>query len=462
MSHGGPLTLAQKRMMAMRTTTDEPHNTPLLPAVYSHSSSASTTDEQFGDIEMQDISAPASTASPPANYNITQNTTLLYYLSNGIADHTLGALSLLPYIKMGLEPQTKTEAANAITVLRSSFHSSAEAVSKLEQYIHHLEELLLEELGREEFERRLEHLILRDQRNEESLFIPNENPICRKRGSSSTEVGSSPKKARSDSLVSSLSGASGLGRSILEGGRRLHSDSPEVSPKTSRKTSVLEVPPMDAQQKPTTVKQMARRPIIAPRSRTSRGSQSAMLPNKQPSSNFHSGSQSAVLPNIHPSSNLDGGLNSPLEIKSSVTAAPPSATHISSTSSRRDSVQSETASKQSRSDSVSSSSIRNNPPLPGPNSSQSVSKPITMTHALPNKPVFASAHASTSSSSTQRPSSLSNKTPSLSSDQPLPLSSSSKLLSLTNKSASGSSRPAPSSEQQPLSLTRKPWRASKK
>ncbi|KAH0344954.1 hypothetical protein KCU83_g8064, partial [Aureobasidium melanogenum] len=362
---------------------------------------------------------------------------------------------------MGLEPQTKTEAANAITILRSSFHSSAEAVSKLEQYIHHLEELLLEELGREEFERRLEHLILRNQRNEESLFIPDDNPVCRKRGSSSTEVVPSPKKARSDSLVSSLSGASGLGRSILEGGRRLHNDSPEVSPQTSRKTSVLEVPAMDAQQKPTTVKQMAQRPIVAPRSRPSHGSQSAMLPNKQPSSNFHSGSQSVLLPNIHPSSNYHSGLNSPLEIRSSVTAAPPFATHISSTSSRRDSVQSETASKQSRSDSVSSSSIRNNPPLPGPNSSQSVSKPTTMTHALPNKPVFASAHTSTSSS-TQRPSSLSNKTPSLSSDQPLSLSSSSKLLSLTNKSASGSSRPAPSSEQQPLSLTRKPWRASKK
>ncbi|KAH0021706.1 hypothetical protein KCU78_g6020, partial [Aureobasidium melanogenum] len=76
MSHGGPLTLAQKRMMAMRSETaaNVPtaglHNTPLLPAVYDHSSSASTTDEQFGDIEMQDISASASiTASPPTNYS---------------------------------------------------------------------------------------------------------------------------------------------------------------------------------------------------------------------------------------------------------------------------------------------------------------------------------------------------------------------------------------------------------
>ncbi|KAG9525428.1 hypothetical protein KCU93_g5842, partial [Aureobasidium melanogenum] len=68
MSHGGPLTLTQKRIMAMRTTTAEPHNTPLLPAVYDLSSSTST-DEPFGDVEMQDISAPASTASPPANYS---------------------------------------------------------------------------------------------------------------------------------------------------------------------------------------------------------------------------------------------------------------------------------------------------------------------------------------------------------------------------------------------------------
>ncbi|KAG9655661.1 hypothetical protein KCU95_g4263, partial [Aureobasidium melanogenum] len=205
---------------------------------------------------------------------------------------------------MGTEPQTKTEAANAIAILRSSFHSSTEAVSKLEQYIRHLEELLLEELGREEFERRLEHLILRDQRNEESLFIPDDHSMCRKRGSSSTEIGSSPKRARLDSLTSSLSSASGLGRSILEGGRRLHSDSPDVSRNTSCKTSVLEYAAMDAQQATTTtVKQMARRPIIAPRLKAHRASQSAMLPNKQPSSNFHSASQSVLLPNRHPSPN---------------------------------------------------------------------------------------------------------------------------------------------------------------
>ncbi|KAH0338738.1 hypothetical protein KCU81_g7501, partial [Aureobasidium melanogenum] len=74
MSHGGPLTLAQKRMMAMRSEsatnapTTDPQHMPLLPPVYDQSSSASTsprnTDNQpsltFGDIEMQDISAPAT------------------------------------------------------------------------------------------------------------------------------------------------------------------------------------------------------------------------------------------------------------------------------------------------------------------------------------------------------------------------------------------------------------------
>ncbi|KAG9655660.1 hypothetical protein KCU95_g4262, partial [Aureobasidium melanogenum] len=77
MSHGGPLTMAQKRMMALRTGTASaaqsttnagPHNMPLLPAVYDHSSAPTsprtTTDEQlldsFGDIEMQDVSAPAN------------------------------------------------------------------------------------------------------------------------------------------------------------------------------------------------------------------------------------------------------------------------------------------------------------------------------------------------------------------------------------------------------------------
>ncbi|KAH0376275.1 hypothetical protein KCU92_g9853, partial [Aureobasidium melanogenum] len=79
MSHGGPLTLMQKRMMALPATTAGPHNTPLLLAVYDHSSSVSTssqhatTDQEactsFDNIEMQDISAAASTASPPANYS---------------------------------------------------------------------------------------------------------------------------------------------------------------------------------------------------------------------------------------------------------------------------------------------------------------------------------------------------------------------------------------------------------
>ncbi|KAH0150240.1 hypothetical protein KCU67_g10739, partial [Aureobasidium melanogenum] len=64
--------------MALHATTAEPHNTSLLPAVYDHSSSASTspqaiTDRQllpsFDDIEMHDISTPASAASPPPNYS---------------------------------------------------------------------------------------------------------------------------------------------------------------------------------------------------------------------------------------------------------------------------------------------------------------------------------------------------------------------------------------------------------
>lgn len=74
MSYGGPLTLAQKRMMALRSEsatnapTTDPQHMPLLPSAYDQSSSASTsprnTDNQplltFEDIEMQDISAPAT------------------------------------------------------------------------------------------------------------------------------------------------------------------------------------------------------------------------------------------------------------------------------------------------------------------------------------------------------------------------------------------------------------------
>ncbi|KAG9840631.1 hypothetical protein KCU68_g8998, partial [Aureobasidium melanogenum] len=374
---------------------------------------------------------------------------------------------------MGTEPQTKPEAANAITILRSSFHSSTEAVSKLEQYIRHLEELLLEELGREEFERRLEHLVLRDQRNGESLFIPDDHSMCRKRGSSSTEIGSSPKKARADSLVSSLSSASGLGRSILEGGRRLHSDSPDVSPKTSRKISVLGYAVTNPQQATTTtVKQMARRPILVPRLKAHRGSQSAMLPNKQPSSNFHSASQSVLLPNIHPSPNDHSRSNSSLETRSDVPSASPQPVQPCSASSRtRDSVQSYKASKQPRSGSGSTSSIRNIPLVSGPDSANSARPTAAMKHALPNKPVFpssSSTHSFTSSSSTKGSSSLSNKTSPSSSDQPLSSASSTRqALSLANNPTSGSSRPSPSllqqqQQQQPLSLTRKPWRAAKK
>lgn len=64
---------------------------------------------------------------------------------------------------MNPNPQPKTSAAKAITTLRSVFHTSTLALKTLETYIRHLENLLLEELGREEFERRLGKLILRDQ-----------------------------------------------------------------------------------------------------------------------------------------------------------------------------------------------------------------------------------------------------------------------------------------------------------
>lgn len=343
----------------------------------------------------------------------------------------------LTYIEMGLEPQTKAEAANAITVLRSNFHSSTEAVSELERYIRHLEELLLEELGREEFERRLECLILRDQRKEESLFIPEDNSVSRKRGSSITESGSSSKKARSNSLASSLSIASGLGRSILENGRRVHSNSPDLCPRTSRKTSVLEQPAVDHQQTPKD-KQITQCPI-GPRPPPRRGGQSALLPNKQPSSNFHSRSSSALVR------------------RSSTPTASPLAPHASPSpaSARRDSVQSGTSSTQPRS--VSVSSTRRTPILPGPNTQKSASKRPIIPPRLPKKPAFPSDQCSTS---LIKPSASSNGAP-ISSGQPL--SSPSKPFSLPNKPASGSSRPAPSlDQQQPLSLKRKPWRASKK
>lgn len=168
---------------------------------------------------------------------------------------------------MSSKPQTKTEAADAITALRSSFDSGTEAVSKLDRYIRHLEELLLEELGRQEFEKRLESLVLRDQRNEESLFVSddNSNSVPRKRGSSSKETGPSPKKkSRSNSQISSLGITSGLGRSIFDKSRPSHDDSPDVSPRTSRKPSASEQPIVDCQQATTETK-LAQRTIIHPR-----------------------------------------------------------------------------------------------------------------------------------------------------------------------------------------------------
>ncbi|KEQ58557.1 uncharacterized protein M437DRAFT_88523 [Aureobasidium melanogenum CBS 110374] len=359
---------------------------------------------------------------------------------------------------MDPDPHSKLSATNAIATLRSNFRTSTQALKTLEQYLRHLENLLLEELGREEFERRLECLILRDQRDGESLFIPEDTLISRKRrGSSSTEMGSEmKKKVRVDSAVSDL------GRSIFDGGGRLHSDSPDLSPKSARNTPVpWELPAVDAQQTRTTttaVKQTARHPIVAPRSRPPRGSQSVMLPNKQPSSNFHSGSQSTLLLNLHPSPDFNSGSSSPLKRGSSMSTVYSTTKQSSPASSRRDSVQSDkAASKQSHSGSL--SSIRNSP-LPGPKSSNSARH--STAHALPKRPVVPSAPGS--SSSIKQPPSLKSKSSSSSSSDRSALSSR-QGLSLANKSTFGSSRLALSSEQQqqqPLSLTRKPWRASKK
>jgi hypothetical protein len=73
MSHGGPLTLVQKMLLAAQSAQRPtgPH-APLLPPVYDYSSSASTSpragvNEQplisYGDIEMED-----AVPNSPANY----------------------------------------------------------------------------------------------------------------------------------------------------------------------------------------------------------------------------------------------------------------------------------------------------------------------------------------------------------------------------------------------------------
>lgn len=55
MSHEGPLTLARKKMLAMQAAHQPPTTVPALVT--------------FGDVEMHDVSAPASAAnSPPPNY----------------------------------------------------------------------------------------------------------------------------------------------------------------------------------------------------------------------------------------------------------------------------------------------------------------------------------------------------------------------------------------------------------
>ncbi|KAH0368852.1 hypothetical protein KCU65_g3673, partial [Aureobasidium melanogenum] len=111
MSHGGPATMAQKKLMAMRSGNANapqqvpgPHHMPLLPAVYDQSSSASTSPRPtgnqplaaFGDIEMQDISAPAS---PPANYSHSRpppsfSAAAKPFVPPGVADHSTETMPL--------------------------------------------------------------------------------------------------------------------------------------------------------------------------------------------------------------------------------------------------------------------------------------------------------------------------------------------------------------------------------
>ncbi|KAK6005365.1 hypothetical protein QM012_008144 [Aureobasidium pullulans] len=362
---------------------------------------------------------------------------------------------------MGPEPQTKTEATTVISTLRSNFQSSAEAIARLEKYIDHLEELLLEKLGRQEFERRLEGLVFRDQRREESLFIPDDTSmVSRKRGSSSIDSGSSPKKFRSESLTSSsLSNTSGLGRSILDNRRSLHGNSPDVSPKTSRKTSILQLSTVETEQAISTEqRQMVQHPVLPrpPPPPPRRVSHSAMLPNIHPSSNFHSRSGRS---------------------RSSTPTAPPySATHTSSSvssssplssSARRDSVHSDKPSKQSRSSSISSSSTPKTPSLTRINLTNpvSTSKRHIVPPRLPKNSVVPVAQTSTPL--TNKPSSHGDKTSTLSSSSEhlAPSVSASRPFALPNKPGFGSDRAVlllDHQQQQPLSLTRKPWRASKK
>jgi hypothetical protein len=390
---------------------------------------------------------------------------------------------------MTLQARRKSRAANAFEVLAAGVDSSTDALATLKQYIKHLEELLLVELGRDEFTCRLETIRRRD---EESLFIPEYNSGSRKRDSTSTESGSSPKKARSDSSASSLSVVSGLGRSLFDKARSEQSDSsaPELSPKTTRKSPVSEPPMVERQQ--ATVQQMALRSVYPiPQSR--RGSQAAMLPNTQPSSNFHSGTSS---PSASETSQGPPVVDRPQQ--------------KTRTLMRRDSVQSDEVPKNKRTGPVSSvlnaAIQRHACPKPASKFNAPSSRPATPT--LSSKPACSTLQCSTSTSSVgaltlvkrpstpssksspsvpSQPSSVPNKRPSfvsieLSSSVSIkPTSVSTKLSSsVSSKPSSVQSKPTslstklPSSlpsklsflsavaSNEPSSSKRKPWRAAKK
>ncbi|KEQ72255.1 hypothetical protein M436DRAFT_65021 [Aureobasidium namibiae CBS 147.97] len=311
-----------------------------------------------------------------------------------------------------------SNAANALQILHMSIYSSNEALADLQQYISHLEELLTIELGAEEFARRLESLQSRDN---ESLFIPEDTPRTRKRsGSASSENGSSPKKSRSNSLASSLSHASSLGRSILDKPKVAQSNalSPDVSPKTSRKPSVAEIATVNDQR--ATAQELALR-SAQPFQQICRAPQAVMLPNVQQPLRTP---QAVMLPNVQPSSNFQNRSGLPLTAKSPqdlATAQRPQ-TQPSTTSTRKDSSQPGGVSKTTRNAPMSSlqntSSLSKTPSKP-------LSKPIV--RKLPKQPAFSAAQFTFSAE---------------------------KLLALANKSSPSSTKLSPSAGTAPSSASK--------
>lgn len=321
---------------------------------------------------------------------------------------------------MGPESRHNSNASDAFQILHTSIHSNTEAPATLQQYISHLEELLLAELGAEEFTRRLGSLQIRDA---ESLFIPDHSANSRKRSiSTSTENGSSPKKARSDSSASSLSVSSHLGK--IAKSTQSNSSTSDTSPRTSRKSSVSALSVADDQQ---TIAQRISLRSLHPRPQSRRGSQSVMLPNVQPSSNFHSRASFTLTTN--PSQDL--------------LAVQCLQKQSSAMSERSDEVLKK-ASTKPMSSLHHAASHRT--------SVQSSSKHATPT--LSRKPAFPSVGSSSCSSANKQLSLVKDVSP-----------SSNKFLSSASKpstSASKSSSFSNSSSGESSSVTRKPWRASKK